>query len=182
MCYGVLLLFDIVKGMRGMAYKWKPLQEAHVDPRDYLDPRYRAFAELQAENDGSTVEEAAAKLARDDERCHYWRNDLYQVCLRYFTNEAFGCEMAHINIRRIDGAPVFDWRHRQLIKNQLVGEECEAFEIYPAESRLSDEANKYHLWAFLNPRYRIPVEVADGRRHVQREEVRFPAGMRQRGY
>jgi len=28
----------------------------------------------------------------------------------------------------------------------IVGEEHEAFEVYPAESRLVDTANQYHLW------------------------------------
>jgi hypothetical protein len=165
-----------------MAYKWKPLVEAFIDHRDYTNPKYRRFAEFQAEADGTTFEEACEKLKAFDAECQYWRNDLYQVQCRYFHNRQWKCDMVHINIRRIDGAPIFDWRHRQLIKNQLIGEECEAFEIYPAESRLSDEANKYHLWAFIDPKIRIPVECSDGERHVTREEVREPAGMRQRAY
>jgi hypothetical protein len=165
-----------------MAYKWRPLERAYVDPADYTTPKYRIFAELQMQQDGSTFEEAAAKLARYDEAAEYWRNDLYQVQTRRFFCAEFQQEMVHINIRRIDGGPIFDWRHRQLIKNELIGEECEAFEIYPAESRLSDEANKYHLWAFTDPQVRIPVEVGDGKRHVTTEERKSPPGMRQRGY
>lgn len=39
-----------------------------------------------------------------------------------------------------------DWRDFQRIKNELVGPEYEAFEMYPAESRLVDTNNQYHLF------------------------------------
>jgi hypothetical protein len=71
----------------------------------------------------------------------YWINDLYQVTKR---DEG---EFIHLNIRRRDGEVILrDWRHFQAIKNQLVGEEAEAVELYPAESRLVDTSNKYHLY------------------------------------
>lgn len=54
----------------------------------------------------------------------------------------------HISIKRIDKAPVHDWRHFQEIKNMLIGPEFEAVELYPAEDRVVDTANQYHLWAF----------------------------------
>ena len=40
------------------------------------------------------------------------------------------------------------------MQNELVGDECEAIELYPAESRLVDTANQYWLWCFP---YRIPL-------------------------
>jgi hypothetical protein len=165
-----------------MAYRWKPLEPASIDPADYTHPKYRIITEQAMQEYGCSFEEAAAKLKAYDKECRYFRNDLYQVQLRPFFNEAWQCHMVHINIRRIDGAPIFDWRHRQRIKNELIGEENEAFEIYPAESRLTDEANKYHLWAFVNPSVRIPVEAGRGRRTVQLNEVRSPPGVRQRAY
>jgi hypothetical protein len=39
-----------------------------------------------------------------------------------------------------------DWREFQRIKNEICGPEREAVELYPAESRLVDTANEYHLW------------------------------------
>ncbi len=39
-----------------------------------------------------------------------------------------------------------DWRVLQRIKNDVAGPEREAIEICPAESRLVDTANQYHLW------------------------------------
>ncbi len=49
-----------------------------------------------------------------------------------------------------------DWRAMQWIKNQLVGEECEAVEVFPAESRLVDTCNQYHLWVSADPKMRFP--------------------------
>lgn len=54
-----------------------------------------------------------------------------------------------LSIRRDDRGPLSrDWRDLQRIKNQLVDPESDAVEIYPAESRLVDQANQFHLWVF----------------------------------
>ena len=161
--------------------KWKPLQPATVDHIDYSHPKNDCFVRAHMEYYQSTRDEAIRAMRDYDAECTYWRNDLYQVQMRLFFNDSFKAEMAHLNIRRVDGAAIFDWRHRQLIKNQLVGEECEGFEVYPAESRLSDTSNKYHLWVFTDARLRLPVKVnGDDRRDVITEEIRSPAGARQR--
>jgi hypothetical protein len=157
--------------------KWMPLQPAYA-PR-YSDTE-RVLA-MQMERDKCTREQAIETLQRYEDNSTYWKNDLYQVQKRIFFNDAFQQDMVHLNIRRVDGAAIFDWRHRQLIKNELVGEECEAFEIYPAESRLVDTSNKYHLWCFVHPNVRIPVQIDGGRgRDVEENEIRSPAGERQR--
>lgn len=70
-----------------------------------------------------------------------WRNDSYTVGVRY---EDGG--LVHLSIKRNDRETIHDWRDLQEIKNALVGAEREAVEIYPAESRLVDSANQYHLW------------------------------------
>jgi hypothetical protein len=57
-------------------------------------------------------------------------------------------EMTELSIRRNDRKPIMDWRDMQWIKNQLLGPEIEAVQIFPAESRLMDTANQYYLWAF----------------------------------
>jgi hypothetical protein len=88
-----------------------------------------------------------------------WLNDLYQVNVRFIPEMG----MKHLSIKRRNKHPVHDWRHLQRIKNEIVGEECEALEIYPAESRLVDTANQYHLWAFTDPSYRIPCGFNYGR-------------------
>lgn len=89
-------------------------------------------------------------LDREAKSCEYWINDIYQVQVR---DEG---EYIHLNIRRRDGDVILrDWRHFQAIKNQLVGDEAEAVELYPAESRLVDTSNKYHLYC-IKPGKRFP--------------------------
>lgn len=91
-------------------------------------------------------------------------NNRYQVIVREHADGPFG-PFVHLTIRARDGSARHDWRDFQRIKNELVGEEAEAVELYPAESRLVDTANHYHLWAFHT--YRFPLgmstrEVSDG--------------------
>jgi hypothetical protein len=86
-------------------------------------------------------------------------NDGYQVNVG-LVEAPFGpaCgDMAWLSIKRRDRSTVHDWRDLQEIKNRIVGAEHEGFEIYPAESRLVDTANQYHLWVFLDHKVRLPV-------------------------
>ena len=68
---------------------------------------------------------------------------------RMQSSEAFG--VIHLSVKTHDKKPIRDWRDMQRIKNELVGEEHEAVELYPAESRLVDTANQYHMWVFDKP-------------------------------
>jgi hypothetical protein len=75
-----------------------------------------------------------------------WSNDIYEVFGRLY-----GPNQMHLSIKRYDRAPIRNWRHFQQIKNEVCGPESEAVELYPAESRLVDNANQYHLWVMLKP-------------------------------
>jgi hypothetical protein len=75
-----------------------------------------------------------------------WMNDLYVVHARTTYDEAGEPVTIHLSIRNQDRSTRHDWRDFQRIKNQLAGPEWEAVEIYPAESRLIDMANQYHLF------------------------------------
>lgn len=86
-------------------------------------------------------------------------NNRYQVHVRPMGDGG----MYHLSIRRMDRQPIHDWRDLQEIKNQLLGPECEAVEIYPAESRKVDSANQYHLWGVKDPTYRFPFGFDAGR-------------------
>lgn len=82
-----------------------------------------------------------------------WVNDLYQVSVERQPEQY----MARLCIRRRDGGTINrDWRHFQRIKNEIIGPECEAVELYPAESRLVDASNKYHLFCCTDPAFRFP--------------------------
>lgn len=55
-------------------------------------------------------------------------------------------EIVHLWIRRHDESIAVSWSEKQRIKDELVGKERVAVEVFPAESRLVDQANMYHLW------------------------------------
>lgn len=77
-----------------------------------------------------------------------FRNSRYLVLLRkVMFPEPFGPGI-HLSIKRHDKNTIHDWRDFQRIKNEILGPEMEAIELYPANSRLVDAANQYHLWCF----------------------------------
>lgn len=59
-----------------------------------------------------------------------------------------------LSIKSLENDARHDWRDFQRIKNELVGPEAEAVELYPAETRLVDTSNQFHLWCF--PQFRLP--------------------------
>lgn len=73
-----------------------------------------------------------------------FRNSRYQVVIRV-QQTVFG-PVDWLSIVRIDREPIHDWREFQRIKNELLGVEREGVELYPAESRLVDTTNQYHLF------------------------------------
>ena len=104
-------------------------------------------------------------------------NDAYQVMVRrQQPTAAPGPDLVHLSVRRRDRRPVHDWRDLQRIKNELLGPEHEAVELYPAESRRVDLANQYHLWALDDPSFQWPV----GFRERRVSGSRPPAGGKQR--
>jgi hypothetical protein len=81
-------------------------------------------------------------------------NDVYQVNIRVEKKTYHGCSVVWLSIKRRDKEPCHDWRDFQEIKNQLVGPECEGIELYPAESRVVDTANQYHIWVIADEKFR----------------------------
>jgi len=63
-------------------------------------------------------------------------------------------EIAHLSFKTHDKQPYHDWRDIQRIKNEICGPEHDAVEIYPAESKLVDTSNQYHLFVFKD--YKLP--------------------------
>lgn len=98
-------------------------------------------------------------------------NSRYQVQITQSENG-----MMWLAIVNKDRSARHDWRDFQRIKNELCGEEREALEIYPAESRLVDTNNQFHLFV-LPAGESIPLGYAerdvgdlhmDGAAHKQR--------------
>ena len=77
-------------------------------------------------------------------------NDVYRVRVRNMP------PFVQLLVSRHDGQARPNWRDFQRIKNELVGPECEGVELFPAESRLVDTANQYHIWVIPDASYRFP--------------------------
>jgi hypothetical protein len=123
--------------------KWTPFVRSRLSP----DVNSRKRAQALAKEHGipyAAAKKGLDKLARDE----IWLNSRYQVNIDREPEHGFGPDMpiVHCSVKRIDKLPIHDWRDLQRIKNELFGPEFEAIELYPAESRVVDTANQYHLW------------------------------------
>jgi hypothetical protein len=125
----------------------------------------------------------AKKMSDEDWKTHaqqmndndVWLNDTYQVNVTRTKGEP--CDLLHLSIKRIDKQPIRAWRDLQQIKNEIVGPEYEGVELFPAESRLADSANQYHIWVIDDPTYRFPFGfqerfVLDGTGEIEADNSR----------
>jgi hypothetical protein len=130
--------------------EWRRRQASHGITKQEADTHYDRYCKME-----------------------HWTNDDYWVVLdkecrgeRYKT--LLGHPLWHLTITRRDEQPDRNWQMFQIIKNEIVGQEYEAVELYPAQSRLMDVANKYHLWVLA------PKEANENPPH-------FPIGMKKHG-
>jgi hypothetical protein len=129
---------------------WTPFERSTPGP---LKP---GEIERLAAATGTSLD-VARRVAEECRRDEYFVNSRYQVAIRR-TEQEDGPMLVHLSIRRLDRKPVGRERFRdfQRIKTELVGPDCEGVELYPAESRLVDMANQYHLWCVADPAFRFP--------------------------
>ncbi len=102
--------------------------------------------------------EATAFIENEAASMRLFVNSRYQVAV---SDEV---PLVHLSVKRIDQEPVHDWRDLQRIKDELVGPEHEAVELYPARSRVVDTANQYHLWCLPSPVAGFPFGFRAGLR------------------
>ena len=150
---------------------WKPMVKLRPDEM-YRRPE---IVRETMRHYGIDADAATAMLDAEDAKVDCYVNELYQVQVGVCGPDN---NMLHINIRRRDGAAIFDWRHMQQIKNELAGPHREAFQIFPAEDRKVDTSNKYHLWVL--PEGARFDSIGWSKRDVQYDENRNVPGMRQR--
>lgn len=81
-------------------------------------------------------------------RYECWENSRYYCSVRRFKKGWFIKNRPYvvIGISNADESARHDWRDFQAIKNDIVGRDWEAVELYPAESRLKDPSNRFYLW------------------------------------
>ena len=90
---------------------------------------------------------AACSTSKGD---RLYLSEHYQVAVDKDVRHGFaGFLIWHLSIKRIDRQPIMDWRDLQAIKSAICGAEAEAVQLFPAESRVVDTSNQYHLWVFM---------------------------------
>lgn len=148
----------------------KPLEPGHIEISPEQRERIIQDCVKVYKMSRAKVEESLDRESKGE----VWINDVYQVLKRPAQKG-----VVWLSIKRLDKEVCHDWRDFQAIKNQLIGPECEGLEVYPAESRLIDAANQYHLWVFTDPTYRLPfgfdmgrTVLQEGTRDVPTREIR----------
>lgn len=121
----------------------------HFMPQERIEMEIDKIQKLSPE---ITREQARAAYTREIGASEVYVNNIYQVRV-YRGSEAD--DLVHIeqlkgkctwlSMKRKDKRPMNNWQDMQTIKNRLVGTECDAFQIFPAESRMINTANQYHL-------------------------------------
>lgn len=145
---------------------WTPFEKA----TPYISPERKEalIADILkvCEEHGTPVpREQAEAMADEKQDAEMYQNSRYTVLL--FRNEPArdgGPQMIHLSIRRNDRKRPGPerWRDFQRLKNELVGESHEGAELYPAETRVADCADQYHIYVLSDPTFEFPFGFRDG--------------------
>lgn len=139
---------------RSKTRKWQTMQKA-VAGTNELDPVMRAASLHYAKFAGQ-----------------FWVNDKYTVLERRspVTNaEGKPTTLVWLSIHDKARSANRDWREFQRIKNDIIGPEEECLELYPAESRMVDGSNEFHLWCVLGMKWPFGFQerlVSEGGYHL----------------
>jgi hypothetical protein len=77
---------------------------------------------------------------------------------RYYVEIFKHSDYTKLSIGNKDGSAKRDWRDFQQIKNELLGDEEEAVELYPAETRLIDNGNRFHLYSYPGKKFEFGMQ------------------------
>ena len=101
--------------------------------RETVKRSYKQFKKILKENGHPTKDLTLAGMRRQMELSNkedVYVNDLYEVHVDY------DFDIPHLSIKNNEKSTDIPWQHKQWIKNDILGEEFEACELFPAESRL----------------------------------------------
>ena len=155
--------FDIILGECWVSERSIP---AHVRP-------WRPFAETIPLSPSGTPDSEVLKGTEQ-----FFANSHYLVFVRAMESDNLEVPHGmHLSMRTVENDTRHDWREMQRVKNELAGPDWEAVELYPAESRVVDAANQYHLWC-------VPFRIGMGfeGRFVRDADDPFSNGARQRAH
>ena len=98
-----------------------------------------------------------------------YSNSRYQVVVKFERTGLGWPPVMHLSIKAHDKRCVHDWRDMQRIKNELAGTSAEGMELFPAESRLMDEANQFHIYCVHPMMGVLPFGQRERTRFTQEE-------------
>lgn len=160
---------------------WTPFERAYLPlpKKEKLQIMVKVVSEDMDIPEVEAIDHIKEVLSGDE----VYLNNLYQVNIRreHIPSWDSCIVIVHLSIKRIDKAPIRDWRHFQRIKNELVGKDCEGAELYPAENRVVDTSNQYHLWVFEDPKFRFPFGFTQGTLKTSKETA-AKVGAKQREF
>ena len=125
---------------------WQPLVK---DPDWYREQKRVEVAEMVRAKFPDITAAALDQLVAYET----WGNDRYTVNVHLIDSDRDGfVELAVHNHNRTPHVP---WRHLQQIKDEVMGPEREAVQLFPADDRLVDTANEY--WLYVYPVGKAPM-------------------------
>jgi len=126
---------------------WQPLQK---DPEWFREQRRADVARMVREASLVEISDEAIDSLFPDET---WGNDRYTVNVHFLDGDRDG--FVEVGVHNHNRTPHVPWRHLQQIKNEVVGADREAVQLFPAEDRLVDTANEY--WLYVYPIGKAPM-------------------------
>ena len=125
---------------------WQPLVR---DPDWFREQRLADTTEMvRAQHPDVTDAQVAALMPAET-----WGNDRYTVNVHYLDGDRDG--FVEVGVHNHKRTPHVPWRHLQQIKNEVLGPDREAVQLFPAEDRLVDTANEY--WIYVYPVGKAPM-------------------------
>jgi len=89
----------------------------------------------------------------------FYNTHYYVMC---FTQETEWGTIEHLMISDRKGRKIPDhWKFLQKLKNEILGEDRLAIEIYPPTTELINQVNAYHLWVFPKG-FKLPFGLNPG--------------------
>lgn len=94
-------------------------------------------------------------VGEDDKRIElergetYWRNSFYTVFRKELEPDVGLKGSVLLRVRHNQDKPIREWKHLQRIKNEIMGGEREAVEVFPPASMVTSMDNEHHL--FVTP-------------------------------
>lgn len=136
----------------------------HPDKREAM---VRETLKLCEDQGRPVTREAVERMMDTKADQEMWQNSRYTVLVFRDEEQEPGCpQMIHLSIRRNDRTRPREERYRdfQRIKSEIVGPDHEGVELYPAEHRVADLADQYHIYVIADPEFQFGFGFKEGMR------------------